>query len=388
MAEYTTPTFLENTSADDIFDGMVDTLPPDIDVSEGSHAWNLLRPTALVTSYLCEYVLPQVIQLIFPEWSYGEYLDAHATTRGLTRKAATAATGEITITGTAETVIPQGSLFSTASANNDDASVDYETTAQATIPNTGSVTVPVQCTQTGTIGNTGENTVILLSSRITGVTSVTNEEPITGGTEVEDDASLIARIEEYDASQGDSFTGNVADYKRWAMSISGVGNATIVPANDSSGLVTIILTDANGDPATEQLCTEVYNYIMSPDDPGQRLAPINANLQVEPPETMEIGVKATVELDDGATIESVQAAFLANLQQYLPTALNESEIKITRIAACLSAAAGVNDFTDLEIGEKTDDTVDYGTTNIALAADVLPTIALADIVLTSGTVGD
>lgn len=386
MTQYTTPTFLQNQSVEDIFQGMLTIIPEDIDVSQGSHTWNFLRPTALVGAYLCEYVLPQVIMLIFPEWSYGEFLDAHAQVRGITRKAATAATGEITITGVANTVIPAGSIFSTVSMNNDDPSIDYATLSEATIPSSGTVTVAAQCTQTGAIGNTGANTVVLVSSRLNGVTSVTNEEEFTGGTNVESDDALKVRINEYDTEQGESFTGNVSDYKRWATSVPGVGDATIVPANDDTGLVTIILTDSNGDPATEQLCTQVYNYIMAPDDPDQRLAPINAYLSVIGPEAVKIGIKATVELVDEYTIEDVQEAFYAQVATYLQTAMEEREIKITRIAATLSAIEGVNDFSDLEIGKKSGGSVDYGTTNIALASDELPMIELNDIVLTEGTV--
>ena len=386
MTQYTTPTFLQNQSVEDIFQGMLTIIPEDIDVSQGSHTWNFLRPTALVGAYLCEYVLPQVIMLIFPEWSYGEFLDAHAQVRGITRKEATAATGEITITGAANTVIPAGSIFSTVSMNNDDPSIDYATLSEATIPSSGTVTVAAQCTQTGTIGNTGANTVVLVSSRLNGVTSVTNEEEFTGGTNVESDDALKVRINEYDTEQGESFTGNVSDYKRWATSVPGVGDATIVPANDDTGLVTIILTDSNGDPATEQLCTQVYNYIMAPDDPDQRLAPINAYLSVIGPEAVKIGIKATVELVDEYTIEDVQEAFYAQVATYLQTAMEEREIKITRIAAALSATEGVNDFSALQIGEKRGGTVDYGTTNIALTSDELPMIELNDIVLTEGTV--
>ena len=387
MADFTTPTFLNNTSVDDIFENMVSILPSDIDVSQGSHGWNFLRPTALEISYLCEYVLPQVIQLIFPEWSYGEFLDAHAKSRGLTRKAATAATGEVTITGTPGTVIPQGSIFSTVSANVDDPSVGYATEEAATIPAGGSVTVGVECTQTGTTGNTSAGTVVLISSTINGVTSVTNAAAIAGGTDEEDDESLRARIEEFDTTQGDSFIGNVSDYTRWAKSVAGVGAVTVVPAQDSSGLVTIIVVDSNGAPATESLCEQVYNYIMSPDDPGQRLAPINAYLSVQPPDAMAIGVKATVELIEGATIESVKSAFLEQLTAYLPQALSDGEIKMTKVAACLSASAGVNDFSGLQIGEKSGGTITWGTTNIAVSSTELPTIAASDIVLTSGTVG-
>lgn len=386
MADFVTPPFLENTSVEEIFEKMVEIIPSDIDVSQGSHTWNFLRPTALVGAYMCQYVLPQVIQLIFPEWSYGEFLDAHATTRGMERKAATAATGEVTITGAEGTVIPAGSIFSTASLNNNDPSIDYATTEEAEIPEAGSVTVSVECTQTGTIGNTGEETVVLAGSRITGVTGVTNEEPITGGTDEESDASLILRIMEYDATQGESYVGNVADYRRWAMSVSGVGNVTIIPANDDTGLVTIIVVDANGDPATEALCTAVYNYIMSPDDPLQRLAPINAYLAVNPPTTLEIGIKATVELAEGASIEGVQNAFLEQLAKYLPEATTEEEIKITRIGACLTATEGVNDYADLQIGVISGGTVEYGDSNIAVANTELPVVSLEDLDLTAGEV--
>lgn len=386
MTEFVTPPFLENSSVEEIFESMVEIIPSDIDVSQGSHTWNFLRPTALVGAYLCQYVLPQVIQLIFPEWSYGEFLDAHAKTRGMARKAATAAAGYITISGTQGTEIPVGSIFSTASLNNDDPSITYETTEAATIPVLGSVSVHIKCTEAGAVGNTGANTVVFMGSRIVGVTGATNPDPITGGTDEEDDASLIARIMEYDATQGESYVGNVADYRRWAMSVPGVGNVTIIPANDDTGLVTIIVIDSNGDPATEDLCTAVYNYIMSPDDPLQRLAPINAYLSVEAPTLMEIGIKATVELTEGASIDGVKDAFLEQLINYLPEATTEEEIKITRIGACLSATEGVNDYADLEIGVVSGGSIEYGDSNIAVLNTQLPTVSLEDLALTAGEV--
>lgn len=386
MAEFTIPNFLNNYTADDIYEEMQAILPPDIDSSEGSHVWNLTRPTALVIAELCEFVLPQVIQLIFPEWSYGEYLDAHAKSRGMTRKAATAATGEVTITGAENIIIPAGTTVSTASMNNEDPAVAYQTTEEATIPISGTVTVPIVCAQTGTVGNTNPNTIILLGSTVVGIASVTNEEAVSGGTDEESDESLIERIEEYDQTQGDSYIGNISDYKRWAMSVSGVGNAAIIPAQDSSGLVTIVLTDANGNPASSQLCTEVYDYIMSPDDPTQRVAPINAYLSVIAPETIAIGAKATVELTEEATMDAVQQAFIENMIQYLPEALADGEIKITKVAAILSGTTGVNDFANLQIGIDTDGTITYGTTNIQIESTQLPTITSDDVTLTEGTV--
>lgn len=385
MAEFETPIFLQNHSPEEVHALMKRVLPADIDMSAGGHAYNLTIATALVIAEVCEFVLPEVINLIFPETSYGSFVDGHAKGKGMSRRPANAASGEITITGNVGAVIPAGSVFSTASIN-DQPSVDYKTLEAVTIPASGSVTVAIACTQAGIIGNTMENTIILVSSRLTGVTGVTNEKELTGGTEEESDASLIARIAEYNISQGDSYVGSISDYKRWAMSVPGVGNATVISAQDTSGTVTIILSDANGDPATEQLCTSVYNYIMKPDAPNERLAPVNAVLKVEPPATMKISIVATVKLADEATLESVKTAYMAQLAAYLPEALGDGEIKYSRIWGALSATSGVSDHTGLQIGLKVGETVTYGTSNIEITTTQLPIIDADDLILTSGTV--
>lgn len=209
---------------------------------------------------------------------------------------------------------------------------------------------------------------------------------ITGGTEEESDDSLKQRIDDYDKSQGNNFVGSVADYKRWAESVDGVGKAIILSAQDDSGTVTIILTDANGDPATEHLREAVYHCIMRPDDPGERLAPVNAILDVQSPETLEIGVSVTVELIGDFQLEAVKAAFLENLTAYLPAVMEEQEVKLTRVASVLSNTTGVNDYKDLKIGVKTDGSVLYDTTNIPIQITQLPIIDAEDLEIVTGTV--
>lgn len=380
MAAFNIPNFLLNHSTDEIHGKMIAVLPADIDMSEGSHVWNLTRPTALIAAELCEFILPEVIKLIFPEHSYGEYLDGHAKSRSMSRRGATFAAGELTITGSENTFIPAGSLFSTVSINNDPP-IYYETLEDVTINGSGTITVPIQCTQAGVIGNTPSNTIIFTYGNSNGITSITNADPVEGGSEEEDDESLIVRILEYDQNKDNNFVGSTSDYKRWAMSVDGVGNADVIPAKDDSGLVTIILTDANGQPATEQLCENVYNYIMTPDNEGERLAPVNALLSVVPPSTMSIAIKATVELDEEASLESVKESYISKLSAYLPIAMEEKEIKYTKIYSALSSTEGVNDFSDLQIGIIGES---YGTNNIPIATSVLAEISDIDFVV--GTV--
>ena len=380
------PEILQNKSFEEIHKIMLDSLPSDIDKSEGGFPWDFTAPTALIAAMLCQQVLPGVIALNWPETSYGEYVDRHATTRGMERRAATAATGEITITGTPGTVIPAGYTVCDVSENGVP-SVDYITTEETQISESGTVTVPIICKQTGTVGNTPAGTIIVPVTKISGVTGITNLEDVIGGTDIESDESLQDRIVEYDRTQGESFVGNVADYKRWSTSVDGVGAAVIIPANDDTGLVTIVLVDSNGAPATDELCEAVYNYIMRPDDEDKRLAPVNAYLSVIPPETLIVGIKAVVEVEFEATIESVQASYMAQLALYIPEALEDKEIKFTRIGAILSSIRGVNDYSHLEFGIKNGDGVfDYGVSNIPFTSRQLPIIEVENLILTPGTV--
>lgn len=386
MADYATPAFLQNHSTDDLQEIGLSALPTDIDASEGGHTWNTTRSAALIGAELCEYVLPRVIQLIFPEWSFGTYLDGHAKVRAMERREATAATGEITITGKEGTVVPAKSLFYTTAVN-DEPSIAYFTMEEVTIPSGGSVTVGVACSLLGISGNTAANTIVHVGSKLDDVTAVTNEKAITGGTEEETDESLIARICEYDKSLGDSYGGSLADYKRWAESVDGVGAAEPIPPQDTSGLVTIVLLDANGDPANEDLCNDVYNYIMSPEDPANRKAPTGASLSVVAPMTVTLAIKATVQLADDATMESVRAAYLALLLAYLPEAMKDGEIKYTRITRALSNTSGVYDYADVQIGVVGEGgAVTYGTANIKVSDRSLPIITEDGLHLTAGTV--
>lgn len=360
MAEFIEPSFLQNQDVDVIHKRMLENLPSDIDKSEGGMAWDNTYPTAYEISYFAEFFMAEAIKMIFPMFceEYDDLMDYHASSRGITRKPASYAVGELTITGDSGTEIPIGTEFSTISVD-DEENIVFCTTQSATISDT-SVTVPIRAVVAGTVGNVEAGTITLKQNSISGIQSAINEDATTGGVEEESTESLQSRIVEYDKTQGQSFVGNVSDYKRWALSVPGTGNARVIPAKDDSGLVTIILTDSSGNPASTQLCTEVYNYIMAPDDPEKKLAPcIGAQLSVVPPSSIYIRVTAVVELDGTALIEDIQNAYMAELKSYLAgTAANESEVKYTKVGSILSNIAGVKDYSTL--------TLNAGTSNISI----------------------
>ena len=132
MPGFDLPSVLQNRSAKEFYEKIKAILPKDMDLSEANHYWNLTYPIALVAAEICEFVMPEVVRLIMPEGSYGEFLEGHARERAMFRKTAVAATGELTITGEVGTIIPKGSLFLTASTSTEP-SVEYKTLADATI---------------------------------------------------------------------------------------------------------------------------------------------------------------------------------------------------------------------------------------------------------------
>lgn len=372
MANMEVPEFLQNSDIDDIHAAILALIPDKYDKSEGQHYYNMTRGSAYIASLLIGYYLPEAIKLIWPQFSNDEYLELHAELRNLFRKEAIHATGEVTFTGVAGTIIPAGYIVSTESKN-DIESKDYETIEQCVIGENGSVTVKAKASVAGENGKTAANTIVINTSSFDDITSVTNQSAFIGGVDEEDDETFYARIFDYDKTQGDSNVGNPADYKRWAEEVSGTGAAKVIRPKDTSGIVTIILTDGNGDPATETLCKAVYDHIMAPNDDNVRLAPCGAFLKVIPPTTTTITVRASVKITDGS-IERITTTFVTKIKEYFNEALENKEILYNKICNILGDIPGVYDFSELYLNDKK--------VNIPLDDGVYPQISNENITLT------
>lgn len=405
MAEFVVPEFLKNQTVEKIYQRIQNNLPPDIDKSEGSHTYNLTYPTAYEEAYLSQYIITEALKLIWAKYSYGIYTDYHAAERGLTRIEAACAIGKLTITCDADTEIPQGSIFSTKSVNGEPA-IDFETIERVLPENAERVVeVAVKAKLAGADGNVAPNTIVINTSNIKGIKTVTNQEKTDGGVDAESDISLIERIEEYDRSQGKSFIGNKADYRRWAKEVNGVGEVTVLdPVENNTakedelgnkvsteGTVTIVALNEEGGKADPSLCAAIYNYIMDPlvksfdgtensanDGFGyNRLAPYNAKLEVVGAETEEnFVISVTIKLDDSnKTIDNIdKTQLLADLTDYLVTTIESKEIILTKVAAIISNTKGVADYKELKINGKEE--------NYTLSNGKVPTINDDTLLLT------
>ena len=196
---------------------------------------------------------------------------------------------------------------------------------------------------------------------VKGVVSIVNEEAITGGTEAEDDDSYYERIHaEYEGAK--SYVGNDNDYIRWAKEVEGIGDCIVDPAFDGPGTVKLILVDANGRPANEQLVKAVYDHIVSPEDRSKRLLPAgDAALTVVAAKTKPLEYVCTgIKLVAG-TIEDAKEAFTEAVLSLYLEAKAQGVLRYNDVRPLLSKIAGIEDFLTF--------TINGGEENIVLARD-------------------
>lgn len=351
IPEFIAPSFINENDADTIQERMMDELPADIDNTPGGFPWDFTRPTAIEKSELIQFHLVQTLMLMFPMWAWDKWLDYHAEIAGITRKKARYASGELRVNGIVGTAIPKGSVFATVAA--DTSSIEYTTEEEYIIGEDGMVTAAITAVLAGTNGNVAANTITLSIKPIKGVTSIYNENAVTGGTEEEDDESLRVRIQEANESITSSFVGNNSDYIRWAKEVSEVGSVVVVPEWNGAGTVKLVLLDDKGQPADESIIKNVENYICREDAPLLRKAPIGAIVKVDKPKSIALSYASSITLADGYDINKITASFENELIQYYKTAKQDGEIKYTKVSAILSHTEGVSDFTNLSINDNT-----------------------------------
>ncbi|MEF9974869.1 MAG: hypothetical protein RR893_13190, partial [Clostridia bacterium] len=88
MAEYTPPAMLSDIDDEVIHARMMANLPADIDKTKGGFAFEFTRPAAIAAANMM-IDLNEAIQMFFPAYSYGIWLDQLAQSAGISRRAAT-----------------------------------------------------------------------------------------------------------------------------------------------------------------------------------------------------------------------------------------------------------------------------------------------------------
>lgn len=263
---------------------------------------------------------------ILPDTSEAEYMGRWSQIWGVTRKAAAAATGDVTFNGSDGSTIPAGTVLQRSDT------AEFTTDADATIAS-GSATVAVTASVAGEDGNTDEGATFSLTSSLTGIngSATVASGGIAGGTDIESDDDLRDRL--VSRIQQPPHGGAAFDYEAWALEMEGVTRAWVYPLYLGLGTVgvTFVMDDQEGSIIPDAgTVDDVQDYI-------DARAPVTADVTVFAPTPVELGFE--IQLSPDTTV--VRAAVEAEITDLLR---REAEpggtLYLSHIMEAISTAAG------------------------------------------------
>ena len=270
---------------------------------------------------------------VIPDTAEVEFLQRWASIWGISRKVATPATGNVVFTGVSGSTIPAGTLVRRTD------SVQYQTSSDVTL-SSGVGAAPVVAVTSGAGTTAIESTALNLVSPVSGVNSAATVAVggLTGGSDVESDDSLRARLIE--RIQQPPHGGDAQDYLNWALEVPGVTRVWVFPAESGLGTVTIrFVRDLDG-----------VDAAIIPD--STEVATLQAYLDARRPVTAVVLVGAptasvlnfVIQGLNPSTI-AVKAAVEAELRDLIfREAIPGGTLLLSHIRSAISAATGETDY--------------------------------------------
>lgn len=304
------------------------------------------------------YTLEDIRKELFP-WTVTRepYLKYHLDTYGLTRLGETKATGSVEFTGKIGTIVETGTIVVSR------VGVQYITTENCIISTNGKATAKVEAVLGGTSGNCAIGDITSFNIILTDVYSVTNKVPISGGAPLETVESCIERMK-FKASVP-SHSGNVNEYYQWVGEVAGVGRTKVVPAGEHgvlAGNVQVYISSFDGQTASQQLITDVTNYLADSRTPIGAKVTVSSFVALTTNFTFaEVRVKkGSITKDDWINEfkRLVQLGYASELLQVADT------ISYSRVLGQALTVEGTIDFNDFKINNTT--------SNIAIAYNQTP----------------
>lgn len=293
-----------------------------------------LRVLPKVFAYACHGLygfITWILKQLFPDTAEKQFLERQASIQGIYRRAASKATGTLTVSYTEGATLPVGTIFMA------DDQTRYETTAE---PEVGSYTVPVQCLETGTIGNREAGQTYTLVSPVVGVDAEAVGSEMAGGAEAESDESLRKRL--LFRLQNPPRGGPKEDYIAWAEEVPGVTRSWCFPKEQ--GIGTVVVRFATDGMTEDGIPTSGMVQIVS--DYIAEVAPVTATPYVVAPVAKPVNFRIKDLIPDS---ESVRAQVEAELKSlFIKEAHPGEALKLTHIQQAISSAAGEDDYELLE----------------------------------------
>lgn len=352
------------------------------DTRAGAFWYIATRPGIRQDARIYDVMGTDYVAACFPLLSWGEYLDDLAGGQKIFRNPATRATGVVTFTGAPGTEIGAGTTVAVEGPADQVEGKEYEVTEAGVIGGGGTVDLPVEALAAGAGGNAPAASVTLLQSEVAEVEAVTNADPITGGTDPEDDESLRERLIESRDGEG---PGNTTDYKVWSRAFSNeIRRVVVVPLWKGAGTVLVIVLTATGDPVSEVTVDGLQAFLDPIPSAGEGLAPVGAAVTVTTAEAIKVDVSAKVEFENGYTLDGIggTTAMKEAIEDAITTTVESSqpggEVVLQSVVAAIMSLVGVHDVGSVKLNGKAE--------NVALSSNPAQVASIDEITLVEGPV--
>lgn len=288
--------------------------------------------------------------------SEGVQLDRLSTLMGTSRIPAASSYATLALTGQANYVIEEGTVFATMDG------IQFETIADVTLNTNGNGTVDAVSTDTGIDTNVAAGAITVQANPDSNITSVTNTAAVTGGRDQETDDEFRQRL-----VAGSSSTGNATFPSIVAklLETSGVRSANVIVNNTMD-------SDSDGNPPKS-----VHAYVLggtSSDVADTLLNSVAAGIETAGSQSVDVvdssGTTHTVKFDFASETDiAVQVSMKTNssyetdgddqIKQnildyiggtdedgtFYPGLLMGEDVVYSRLFSCVFAVDGVDDVT-------------------------------------------
>lgn len=270
----------------------------------------------------------------FPQTAAGEELDKHAEMRGLTRKKAVRATGQVTFYAALPVLfdinIPAGVVCETS----EEPKLSFVTTSPGVLPSgAASVTVDAQAKEGGSRYNVAPGAVCEIVTPVEGVAAVRNNGLFSGGKDAESDEVLRSRImQSYSVINGT----NADFYKREVLKVRGVRSVNVVKCPRGLGSLDIYVIGEEG-PLEQAKLDEIRSALAS-------VREVSVDIQVNNASFYEYNVEVNLAIDSRYNAAEVKNKVIKAIEDYFKALDVGVPVIINQLGKAVIAVEGVVDY--------------------------------------------
>lgn len=326
---------MQEKTQEEFLQSMLSNLSNTEDKTPNSFSYDILSAAAIVFEDF-----QRVILELFKKFDVMNLEDKELDARvlqisGIKRKQATQSTGEVTITGAPNTVIPKETVFLAGS-------LEFRIDQDYVIPDTGNITIKVKSVSYGGDANVLPNAIDKSNPQIMGVDNISNAKEINNGYDQETDDDLRERYLEKLLHPPKA--GNPAHYKLWATEVDGIWNAKVFRTWQGGGTVKVVVIGLNRKAVGPDLIEKVKKHILEE-------APIRyENLTVESATTKKVKVDVKIKLTQNANLIEVKEEIKDRIEKYFYSiSFKENIVSYAKVGAEILKVPGVADYDGLKL---------------------------------------